>query len=149
MDSLQQTTHQVISSILLTSTVRVRWGCASSRVQDSRSCMSFVPSLQHVSVTCEDWAVLCCRYHLGSAALGSFVVALIQFVRFLLEYLEKKSKLAQAKAGVAGAFVKYIMCCVNCLMWYLEAIVRFINRWGCSTHQALSLGARCSLHLRT
>ena len=70
----------------------------------------------------------CCRYHLGSAALGSFVVALIQFVRFLLEYLEKKIKLAQAKAGVAGAFVKYVMCCVNCLMWYLEKVVKFINR---------------------
>ena len=68
------------------------------------------------------------RYHLGSVALGSFVVALIQFVRFLLEYLEKKSKIAQAKAGVAGAFVKYLMCCVNCCMWYLEKVVKFINR---------------------
>ncbi|DBA72774.1 hypothetical protein WJX79_010106 [Trebouxia sp. C0005] len=68
------------------------------------------------------------KYHLGSVALGSFVVALIQFVRFLLEYLEKKSKIAQAKAGVAGAFVKYLMCCVNCCMWYLEKVVKFINR---------------------
>ncbi len=68
------------------------------------------------------------RYHLGSVALGSFVVALIQFVRFVLEYLEKKSKIAQAKAGVAGAFVKYLMCCVNCCMWYLEKVVKFINR---------------------
>jgi len=67
-------------------------------------------------------------HHLGSVALGSFVVALIQFVRFLLEYLEKKSKIAQAKAGVAGAFVKYLMCCVNCCMWYLEKVVKFINR---------------------
>ena len=58
------------------------------------------------------------------------MVALIQFVRFLLEYLEKKSKLAQAKAGVAGAFVKYVMCCVNCLMWYLEKVVKFINRYS-------------------
>ena len=74
--------------------------------------------------------MVCCgnRYHLGSVALGSFVVAVIQFVRFLLEYLEKKSKVAQAKAGVAGAFVKYLACCVHCCMWYLEKIVKFINR---------------------
>lgn len=69
-----------------------------------------------------------CRFHLGSVAIGSFVVALIQFVRFLLEYLEKKSKLAQAKAGVAGVFVKYLMCCVNCFMWYLEKVMKFINK---------------------
>ena len=65
------------------------------------------------------------------------MVALIQFVRFLLEYLEKKSKLAQAKAGVAGAFVKYVMCCVNCLMWYLEKVVKFINRYSNSSSNQL------------
>lgn len=69
-----------------------------------------------------------CRYHLGSAAIGSFVVAIIQFVRFLLEYLDKKSKLAQAKAGVGGQFLKYCMCCIRCCMWYLEKIIKFINR---------------------
>ena len=68
------------------------------------------------------------RFHLGSVAIGSFVVAIIQFVRFLLAYLEKKSKMAQAKAGVAGAFVKYLMCCVNCFMWYLEKVMKFINK---------------------
>lgn len=55
-------------------------------------------------------------------------MAVIQFVRFLLAYLEKKSKLAQAKAGVAGAFVKYLMCCVNCFMWYLEKVMKIINK---------------------
>lgn len=69
-----------------------------------------------------------CRFHLGSVAIGSFIVAVIQFVRFLLAYLEKKSKLAQAKAGVAGAFVKYLMCCVNCFMWYLEKVMKIINK---------------------
>lgn len=68
------------------------------------------------------------RFHLGSVAIGSFVVAIIQFIRFLLAYLEKKSKTAQAKAGVAGAFVKYLMCCVNCFMWYLEKVMKFINK---------------------
>lgn len=69
-----------------------------------------------------------CRYHMGSAAIGSFVVAIIQFVRFLLEYLDKKSKVAQAKAGVGGRFLKYCMCCIRCCMWYLEKIIKFINR---------------------
>ncbi|KAL3136905.1 hypothetical protein ABBQ32_006513 [Trebouxia sp. C0010 RCD-2024] len=67
-------------------------------------------------------------FHLGSVAIGSFVVAIIQFIRFVLAYLEKKSKMAQAKAGVAGAFVKYLMCCVNCFMWYLEKVMKFINK---------------------
>ena len=89
---------------------------------------------------------------MGSAALGSFVVALIQFVRFLLEYLDKKSKVAQAKAGVAGSFVKYCMCCINCCMWYLEKVIKFINRYTalakprCSIVVAFCIKPRQTVH---
>jgi choline transporter-like protein 2/4/5 len=64
------------------------------------------------------------RYHLGSIALGSFLVAVIQFVRVILEYIDRKTKEMQEGNPV----LKYLMCCVKYCMWYLESVMKFINR---------------------
>mmetsp|Transcript_19037 Transcript_19037/g.31987 ORF Transcript_19037/g.31987 Transcript_19037/m.31987 type:complete len:792 (+) Transcript_19037:213-2588(+) len=64
------------------------------------------------------------RYHLGSIALGSFLVAVIQFIRLVLEYIDRKTKNMQE----ANPIYKYLMCIVKCCMWYLEKIMKFINR---------------------
>jgi len=63
-------------------------------------------------------------YHLGSIALGAFIIALIQFVRVVLEYIDKKTRTLQQQNKVA----QWAMCVVKCLMWCLEKIVAFINR---------------------
>ncbi|XRB10017.1 choline transporter protein [Pycnococcus provasolii] len=66
----------------------------------------------------------CVRYHLGSIALGSFIVACVQFFRIMLEYIDRKTKDMQE-----GNFIlRYCMSCVKCLMAYLECILKFINR---------------------
>ncbi|KAJ9522324.1 hypothetical protein QJQ45_008201 [Haematococcus lacustris] len=49
-------------------------------------------------------------YHLGSVAFGSIIIAIIQLIRFILDYLDRKTKELQ------------------CIMWCLEKIVAFINR---------------------
>lgn len=64
------------------------------------------------------------RYHMGSIALGSFIVAIIQFVRIILEYIDHKTKHMQE----TNVIYKYMLCCVRCCMWYLEKIMKFINR---------------------
>ena len=33
-----------------------------------------------------------CRYHIGSLAFGAFIIALIQLIRMILEYLDRKLK---------------------------------------------------------
>ena len=63
-------------------------------------------------------------YHLGSVALGSLIVAVIQFVRILLIYLDRKTKRLQD----TSVLLKWCMCCVKCCMWYLEKVVKYINR---------------------
>eukprot|EP00899_Mesostigma_viride_P018836 jgi/Mesvir1/26954/Mv20673-RA.2 len=68
------------------------------------------------------WRTL--RYHMGSIALGSFIVAIIQFIRIIVEYIDKKSKAAQKE----NALLKYFMYCLRCCLWCLEQIVKFINR---------------------
>ena len=38
-----------------------------------------------------NFALLCtCRYHLGSVAFGSFIIAVVQFARLVLMYIQKK-----------------------------------------------------------
>ena len=64
------------------------------------------------------------RYHLGSIAFGSFIVAVVQFVRAIMEYVDKKTKKAQA----ANPIVKFFMCCIKYCLWYLEKVLKYINR---------------------
>mmetsp|Transcript_25196 Transcript_25196/g.47612 ORF Transcript_25196/g.47612 Transcript_25196/m.47612 type:complete len:723 (+) Transcript_25196:109-2277(+) len=64
------------------------------------------------------------RYHLGSIALGAFIVAVIQFVRVILEYIDRKTKETQR----SNSLLKYAMCCIKCCMWYLEKVMKYINR---------------------
>uniref|UniRef100_A0A7S0RW54 Choline transporter-like protein n=1 Tax=Chlamydomonas leiostraca TaxID=1034604 RepID=A0A7S0RW54_9CHLO len=63
-------------------------------------------------------------YHCGSVAFGSFIIAVIQFIRFLLDYLDRKTRELQS----ANKCAEWAMCCVKCCMWCLEKIVAFINR---------------------
>ena len=69
-----------------------------------------------------------CRYHLGSIALGSLIVAIIQFIKYLLAYLDKHSKRWRNKAGPAGWVLKYLFKCLICCVWLLEKIMQFVNR---------------------
>jgi len=64
------------------------------------------------------------RYHTGSIALGAFIVAVVQFVRLVLEYIDKKTKNLQE----GNPILKFAMCCVKYCLWYLEKILKFINR---------------------
>ena len=67
-------------------------------------------------------------YHLGSIALGSFILAVVQFVRLVLEYLDKKTRKIQQEAKVTGfgANVLGFLCvCVgetDCLCLLLSAV---------------------------
>jgi len=64
------------------------------------------------------------RFHLGTAAFGAILVAIIQFVRYLAAYLETHSKAAQKKSRIMAA----VMCCVNCCLKCLEYCIKFISR---------------------
>ena len=52
-------------------------------------------------------------HHLGTIAFGSFLVALIQFVRLLLEYIDRKTKKMQQGNPAA----KWVMCCLRYCLW--------------------------------
>ncbi len=64
------------------------------------------------------------RYHLGSVAFGSLIIALCQFARTVLEYLDKKSKGAQDGNCAVKVLFKVLRCC----LWCFEKCVRYITR---------------------
>ncbi|CAH1786106.1 unnamed protein product [Owenia fusiformis] len=62
------------------------------------------------------------RYHLGSLAFGSLLIAIIQMIRVALEYLDAKLK------GSENRIAKFFMKCLKCFFWCLEKFMRFLNK---------------------
>jgi len=62
------------------------------------------------------------RYHLGSVALGSFIVALVQFIRYCVKYLEKQA--AAQKNRVMVIVFKILGYCI----WCFEKCLKFITK---------------------
>jgi len=65
----------------------------------------------------------CIRYHLGTLAFGSLIIAFVQFIRAVLLYVTKHSK------QISENFIlKYLMCCVQCCLCCLEKCLKFISK---------------------
>ena len=64
------------------------------------------------------------RYYLGSVAVGSFLIAVVQMVRLAFAYLQNKLK-DQAEKNMA---LKFLLYCVQCLLACLEALVKVVTR---------------------
>jgi len=70
------------------------------------------------------------RYHLGSAAFGSFIIALIQIIRVILEYIDTKVKsyMGGDTSSIAYKIAKFVLCCMKCFFWCLEKCMKFLAR---------------------
>jgi len=64
------------------------------------------------------------RYHLGSMITGALIIAIVQMIRFCLEYIDRKTKDLQEK----NFLIKVIMKVVKCCMWCMEKCLKFISR---------------------
>eukprot|EP00744_Colponema_vietnamica_P001108 GILI01001874.1.p2 GENE.GILI01001874.1~~GILI01001874.1.p2 ORF type:complete len:612 (+),score=211.84 GILI01001874.1:159-1838(+) len=64
------------------------------------------------------------RYHLGSLAFGSLIVAIVQMARAILAYINEKQKAAGATNAVTEMFFKCMQCCLACF----ERCLKFINK---------------------
>ncbi|XP_071443177.1 choline transporter-like protein 2 isoform X2 [Hetaerina americana] len=62
------------------------------------------------------------RYHVGTLAFGSLLIAICRFIRIMLEYIHHKLKKRDNK------FVQCLLCCLRCCFWCLEKFLRFLNR---------------------
>jgi len=64
------------------------------------------------------------RFHLGSMAYGSAVLAIVQLLRAIMAYISRKTKDLQKKSRI----VRCLMCCVSCLLWCFEKSIKFITK---------------------
>lgn len=62
------------------------------------------------------------RYHLGTIAFGSFIIAVCRIIRVVLEYIDQKCK------KYNNEVTRAILCIFRCLFWLLEKFLRFLNR---------------------
>lgn len=67
------------------------------------------------------------RYHFGSLAFGSMIVAIIQLIRVILEFVEHQAKKTEM-GDTAACLRKWIFNCIRCLLYCLEKCVKFINK---------------------
>ena len=64
------------------------------------------------------------RYHLGSLAFGSFILAVLQMLQLIMLYVEKLAKSSGNQNKLIVCVIKYFQCYLACL----ERLVEFINR---------------------
>merc|ERR1712096_164363 len=64
----------------------------------------------------------CFRYHMGSLLLGSFILAVVQFIRYLMKYFEKQAEVQKNK--IMQIVLKIVLCCIPCF----EKCIKFLNK---------------------
>jgi hypothetical protein len=64
------------------------------------------------------------RYHIGSLAAGSFIIALVQLIRLIIMYIDHKTKELQD----SNALIKVMFKIVHCCLWCFEKSLKFFMK---------------------
>ncbi|KAG6971620.1 hypothetical protein JG688_00004380, partial [Phytophthora aleatoria] len=64
------------------------------------------------------------RFSLGSLCFGSFIIAFVQFLRIMLEYLDRNTKQIQQTNRV----VRVALLAVKCCLWCFEKCIKFLSK---------------------
>jgi hypothetical protein len=62
------------------------------------------------------------RYHAGSLAFGAFILAVVQFFKWLMYYLKKQQEANKNKV------LEKVFACLQYLFWCFEKCVEFLNK---------------------
>eukprot|EP00554_Chaetoceros_debilis_P003401 CAMPEP_0194085270 /NCGR_PEP_ID=MMETSP0149-20130528/16925_1 /TAXON_ID=122233 /ORGANISM="Chaetoceros debilis, Strain MM31A-1" /LENGTH=672 /DNA_ID=CAMNT_0038768117 /DNA_START=64 /DNA_END=2082 /DNA_ORIENTATION=- len=62
------------------------------------------------------------RYHIGTAAFGSFVIAVIQMIKTIVAKMQKKARELDNKFG------QMLLCCLQCCICCFEKFLKFLNK---------------------
>jgi solute carrier family 44 (choline transporter-like protein), member 2/4/5 len=67
-------------------------------------------------------------YHLGSIAFGSLILAVVQIIRVIIQYIQTRVKNTSGDNSITRGLVKFISCCCACCFYCLDKVIKFINR---------------------
>uniref|UniRef100_A0A0N5BAG2 Choline transporter-like protein 5 n=1 Tax=Strongyloides papillosus TaxID=174720 RepID=A0A0N5BAG2_STREA len=62
------------------------------------------------------------RFHVGSLAIGSLLVAIVKFIKVILEWLHNKLK------GAENFILRFLFKCMTVFFWLLENFLKFLNK---------------------
>jgi hypothetical protein len=80
------------------------------------------------------------RYHFGSLAIGSLLIAIVWMIRFVFEYIAKKMQSAGAgNNGFTKCMLGSIRCCLDCF----DRLMRYLTR-NAYIYMAISSESFCS-----
>merc|ERR1712072_1287765 len=65
---------------------------------------------------------------MGTAAFGSFIIAVIQMIRFIIMQIQKKIEQMPDEPAYVKATARALMCACQCYMWCVEKCMKFINK---------------------
>lgn len=85
------------------------------------------------------------RYHFGSLALGSLLIAIVWMVRFVFEYFSKK---LEKVTGEDNCFTKAFMRCIECFLACFDRMMRYLTR-NAYIYMAISSESFCSSALNS
>mmetsp|Transcript_29167 Transcript_29167/g.93367 ORF Transcript_29167/g.93367 Transcript_29167/m.93367 type:complete len:523 (-) Transcript_29167:1786-3354(-) len=61
-------------------------------------------------------------YHMGTAAFGSLIIAIIKTIRAVILYLQRQAKKSKNKLA------QFVLAVIQCCMWCVEKCMKFINK---------------------
>ncbi|MCW0208644.1 MAG: choline transporter-like family protein, partial [Achromobacter sp.] len=64
------------------------------------------------------------RFSMGTIAFGALLIAILQFIRAVMAYVQRKLK----ESGQDKGFLKFAMCCINCCLWIIQKCVELITK---------------------
>jgi len=65
------------------------------------------------------------RFHLGTIAFGSLIIAIIEFLRALVKYIEETTT---PKKGTPNRIQKAIFCMIQCCLWCVQCCMDKVNK---------------------
>ena len=64
------------------------------------------------------------RYHLGSIAFGSCIIATVQLARVIMAYIDSQTRHLQDK----NILLKILMRIVHCILWCFEKCIKYLTK---------------------
>lgn len=67
-------------------------------------------------------SIVITKFHLGTAAFGSLLLAFIKSLRTVLEYIKYRSN------PKTSCIIKYSLCCLTCCLWFFDLYIKYLNK---------------------
>lgn len=113
---------RVYNALVLLWVIEFIIGCQHMIIAGSVATWFFTKNKDNMSSPISTSVGYLFNYHLGSVALGSFIITIIQIIRTILEAIDKKLKDSENELG------RVAYKCFKCFFHYLQEFIQYLTR---------------------